>query len=97
MPCPHGNNAETFRFWEALEHGCIPLYVTKPNDLFAEYISKHLPIVLLDSWDSAQQFMATLLKKPEMLNDYRTKLLTAWVVWKKELATSGEMNRLNTV
>jgi len=85
MPCPHGNNVETFRLWEALEHGCIPIYVAKQNDLFAEYISKNLPIIILDSWVSAQQFMITLLKKPEMLAEYRMKLLTAWVKWKQNL------------
>jgi GR25 family glycosyltransferase involved in LPS biosynthesis len=97
MPCPHGNNVETFRLWEALEHGCIPLYIVKSKDLFAEYVSKHLPLVVLDSWDSAANFVMTLLEKPEMLNDYRTKLLTAWAVWKKELTTVCEMNRLNAV
>lgn len=96
MPCPHGNNVETFRFWEALEHGCIPLYVVKSKDIFAEFISKHLPIVLLDSWESAVSFVITLLEKPEMMNEYRNKLLTAWSSWKKELITVGEMNNLNT-
>ena len=53
-PCPAGNSIETFRFYEALEFGCIPVIVVDPNDeeellSFAmwengigEYSSQHL-------------------------------------------------------
>ena len=92
MLCPGGNNPETFRFYEALEHGCIPLYVREPNDEgFFQMISSNLPMIALNTWEEARGFMITLLQKQEMLADYRLKLLTAWVVWKKKLEDTKKL------
>ena len=88
MPCPPGNNNETFRFYEALEHGVIPLYVSSDNDIHFEFLSKHLPLLRLDSWEKCVQVMINFLQKQDILNDYRTKLLKAWDDWKLKLATS---------
>jgi len=92
MLCPGGNNPETFRFYEALEHGCIPIYVREPNDEgFFQMISSNLPILSLNTWEEARGFMITLLQKQEMLADYRLKLLTAWIVWKKKLEDTKKL------
>ncbi|NDD27440.1 MAG: hypothetical protein EB084_04155 [Proteobacteria bacterium] len=44
--CPQGNGMDTFRVWEALFLGTIPIVKTSPLDaLYAEY-----PVVIVDDW-----------------------------------------------
>jgi hypothetical protein len=47
---PYGNNPETFRFWEALEHGAIPIMVriSDARHDFAGYSG--IPFIALSSW-----------------------------------------------
>jgi len=89
IPCLRGQNPETFRFWEALEHGCIPIYVrTHGDDIYFNYISSKLPIVSLPTIDHALQFMESLLKNQPTLVQYRATLLGKWMEWKAELSAS---------
>jgi len=87
MPCPPGQSVETFRFYEALDHGCIPLYVRegKDDDLHFKFLGTHLPLVVIDSWADVGKVVAVFLQKPELLVEYRSKLLVAWSNWKDEL------------
>jgi len=86
MPCPSGQNVETFRFYEALEHGVIPIYVrSSEEELHFKFLAKNLPLVVLDSWDNVKQVIGVFLQKPELLQEYRSKLLSAWNDWKVEL------------
>jgi GR25 family glycosyltransferase involved in LPS biosynthesis len=86
MPCPPGQSVETFRFYESLEHGCIPLYVRDgENDLHFKFLGSHLPLVVIDSWTDVPKVVAVFLQKPELIKEYRSKLLTAWSIWKNEL------------
>lgn len=82
VPCPGGINAETFRIYEALEAGCIPLILhTEKNDAWFRWISNHLPLLDISSWKDAERNMLQLLSKPETLEIYRTQLLEKWVAW----------------
>jgi GR25 family glycosyltransferase involved in LPS biosynthesis len=86
VPCPDGVNAETFRFYEALECGCVPLVVrTAQNGLWLEWVSKHIPILQLGSWVEAAAFMQVLLADKPKLEAYRENLLRAWMVWREQL------------
>jgi len=86
MPCPVGNNPETFRIYEALEHGCIPIYVReRGDDLFIKMLTSNLPIAIMDSWEASGKFMVDNFQNTSMLVDYRIKLLEAWSVWKKKI------------
>ena len=86
MPCPGGQNPETFRFWEALEFGCIPIYVRCPNDgAFYAFISKKLPIISFTTWEQAAGFIQSLLKNTSSLVQYRKTILEKWYIWKEEL------------
>jgi GR25 family glycosyltransferase involved in LPS biosynthesis len=86
MPCPGGQNPETFRFWEALEFGCIPIYVRCPNDQqFYGFISKKLPIISFNTWQQAAGFMQSLLQNGASLVQYRKTMLEKWAAWKAEL------------
>lgn len=86
MPCPPGQSVETFRFYEALEHGCVPLYVRNgEDDLHFRFLGSHLPLVVIDSWADIAKVVAVFLQKPELIVEYRSKLLTAWSIWKGDL------------
>ena len=54
VPCPAGwSNLETFRVYEALEAGCIPIVEKRPGfDYFTELLGPH-PIPTIFSWDEA--------------------------------------------
>jgi len=86
VPCPVGINAETFRFYEALEAGCIPLVLrTSQNEVWFEWVSKYIPLVSITSWTEATQIMNSLLSRPEALEIYRKKVLNGWVAWTTDL------------
>jgi len=86
VPCPDGVNPETFRFYEALECGCIPLLVTsQANADWVSWVSRRLSIIPLKSWEDAAKFVTHLLQNREMLEVYRTKVLSSWIEWRKEL------------
>jgi hypothetical protein len=86
VPCPDGVNPETFRFYEALECGCIPLIVTtETNATWVDYITEHIQVLPLKSWEDAAKFVTHLQQNVEMLEVYRTKVLSSWIEWRKEL------------
>jgi GR25 family glycosyltransferase involved in LPS biosynthesis len=86
VPCPDGMNPDTFRVYEALEAGCIPLIVhTEANDVWFRWISNYIPLLDIKSWDNAVRNMIQLLSKPEMLEIYRTQILKGWIAWSAKL------------
>jgi hypothetical protein len=49
-PTPYGNNPETFRFWEALERGAIPV-MSRILDARSDFVTvTGIPVLYLDSW-----------------------------------------------
>jgi hypothetical protein len=86
VPCPDGINGETFRFYEALECGCVPLVVTTPkNEAWLKWIQDNVLVLPFASWDVAAAFVLAAKKDPARLEAYRTKLLISWHVWKHAL------------
>ena len=91
VPCPDGVNPETFRFYEALQAGCIPLVVkTKRNEAWFTWVSKHIPLITNSSWEDTIRIMISLLTKPETLEIYRGQVLKAWATWKELLREQAE-------
>lgn len=79
-PCPAGNNAETFRIYEALECGAIPLIIGE--------FGGPLPLIRLASWAEAGDCIMHLMANPDKLELYRDKLLGAWATMKGDLQKS---------
>ena len=58
VPCPIGNGIDTFRVWEALYMGCVPIMTTHINEQhikvkqYEELFYHQLPIYFIDSWDA---------------------------------------------
>jgi hypothetical protein len=86
--CPRGNNVETFRFYEALEHGAIPIYVRYDgDDAYFSFLQANLPIISFPSWGHALAAAIGLLKNQETLFEYRKHILTRWLEWKQAIQT----------
>lgn len=85
--CPSGHNGETFRFYEAIECGAIPLIVGEPkNEPFLAFIKNRIPVIPIKSWEDAKEFMLELRKTPELMDGYRQHILDGWAKWKVALA-----------
>ncbi len=83
-----GNNWETFRLYECLEHGVIPIIIrdTEDKDLhFWNWINKNLCLIELKSVDNAKQAIQYFLKNPDIAEKYRSGLITKWGEWKNEI------------
>jgi hypothetical protein len=86
--CPilRGNNIETFRLYEVLEIGTIPIYVrTEGDTAFWNILSSKLQLYELDSWDKAVEFIKVFLNNPDVAETYRLSLLERWNNWKQEI------------
>ena len=86
--CPilRGNNVETFRLYEALETGSIPVYIRQPgDDLFWKMISTNLQIDEIHTWNGGLLFINHLLENPIKAELYRKKLYNNWLQWKQNI------------
>jgi GR25 family glycosyltransferase involved in LPS biosynthesis/cephalosporin hydroxylase len=79
VACPAGNNAETYRFYEALEAGAVPVIVKEGDcEQFLQLVGRYLPLMACDNWEHAAQLIFTLMKNVELYEQYRNSLLAAW-------------------
>ena len=84
--CPAGNNVETFRVYEALEAGAVPILVNEEGaEPYLEYLNKHLPLLVGQNWTHAAQLVHVFKDKPDIYEDYRSHLLTAWETFKADI------------
>ena len=86
VPCPEGNNVETYRLYEALECGCIPVFTKLP----AVLEDSGIPFLKTESWEQVADLMKTLLKNPAELNTYSKDIMNAWLQYKNKLKLSIE-------
>lgn len=87
IPSPIGfSNLDSFRLYEALECGSIPIVEKKPYDYFGDYFGDH-PFLTVDSWDEAPAMMNELLSDPEQLEQRRLKCYQWWLDYKAQIHT----------
>jgi GR25 family glycosyltransferase involved in LPS biosynthesis len=82
--CPvlRGNNVETFRLYECLEAGTIPLYVRQDGDEeFWKFIS-NIGLRELTDWEKAKDIMIECIENEEEAERYRKYILEKWSTWK---------------
>jgi len=87
VPCPSGENYETYRIYEALEAGAMPVLVRDSKE-FTDFITSFLPLKVFDSWDDAALITFSMSNNKTKLNDYRTNVLNAWVKYKKQITSN---------
>ena len=79
VPCPSGNNAETFRVYEALEAGAVPVLVKEAGmEGYLSYLGRWLPLLVANDWQHAAGIIHTLRMKPEVYEQYRMQVLHGW-------------------
>jgi hypothetical protein len=80
VPTPRGNNPETFRLYEALEYGRIPLYVRSDgDDDYWNWLKSWLtPLLEIPTWEMAKVVMIKLMENPEHVEQYASLLHSKW-------------------
>jgi hypothetical protein len=96
VPCFRGSAAlESFRIYEALEHGAIPIYVPaeshKCADELKEMYGKH-PFLGFASWEQAAAILPKLVAQPDVMEKHRRSLQEWWAQKKAEIS-----NKLKTI
>ena len=86
IPCPRGQNVETYRFYEALDCGCIPLFINTPdNEAWLNLFEGKMPFLKLDSWMHAAALMQHFETNKEQMENYRRSILISWANYKMGL------------
>ena len=91
VPCPMGNvMLETWRAYEALEAGCIPLLERRATlDYYRNLLGDH-PIPTFSSWREARRFVSRELQNPRDLDRRQGELLEWWRgakdAWRRRMA-----------
>ena len=81
IACPRGNNIETFRLYEALESGCIPVFTEIPVILH----DSGIPFLRTETWLEVASLMKHLINNPEQLHHYQVSLVSGWMHYKERL------------
>jgi hypothetical protein len=86
-PCPAGwSNLETFRVYEALEAGCIPIVENRPGfDYFTRLLGPH-PMPTVATWGDAATLVKRL-KAEDGLEPLRQTCAAWWAQYKHALTT----------
>jgi hypothetical protein len=91
VPCMRGSTAlESYRLYEALEHGAIPIYVptesSKCSDEYSEIYGKH-PFLGFPSWSEAASYLPKLCEQTEIMEKHRQQLMSWWSTKKQDTMT----------
>ena len=88
VPCPRGQNVETYRFYEALECGCIPLFIDTPETTeWLKLFNNEIPFLKIPNWEYAARLLQFFQENSEQMEQCRTMILVAWAKYKSELKT----------
>lgn len=85
-PCPMGNVIlETWRFYESLELGCIPLAECRRSlDYFRNLLGPH-PIPTFRTWQDARRYAETLFADKRQLLAKQEEISSWWGLYKEEV------------
>jgi hypothetical protein len=78
VPCFRGSSSlESYRLYEAIEQGAIPIYVPDGVDHYAEVLGNH-PILSFPSWEKAAELLPMLAQNSSVMDEHRRILNTWW-------------------
>jgi hypothetical protein len=82
-PCPRGNTSvDTFRLYEALEVGAIP--IVEKSDYWSNLLGEH-PLIETASWNNISKDINLLLGNSEWIVEHSKKVQSWWNEYKKQL------------
>jgi NADH:ubiquinone oxidoreductase subunit len=83
-PCPMGNAMlETWRFYEALEAGCIPIIEARPWMHYHKRLLGPHPIPTIYRWSQATSLVIALSADPAQLKVLQQRIASWWVQYKQ--------------
>jgi hypothetical protein len=90
-PCAMGNvHLESFRVYEALEMGAIPVVERRPwLDYFRELLGDH-PLPTVRSWSQAPALVERLRSDPRALDTRQAEIVDWWTGHKRVLASAAQ-------
>ena len=97
--CPEGDrHFDTFRLYESLQVGCIPLVVER-NGQAIRLLGSDFPIPIFENWKIASKFVEKNLKYNQTLNALQTECKEWWLATKVGLSESlkKELKRENSI
>ena len=84
IPCPKGQNYETYRLYEALESGCIPICIGDINnehECYNKLIGDNAVLISQD-WTSVKSMIQQICNNHEALNQIQENLSNYWTTHK---------------
>jgi hypothetical protein len=87
---PRGTTADTFRFWEALRYGAVPIVDAPPRHPF---FYDGAPVVRVSRWRDLGEVIPPLLKDPDRLRALHERSLDWWRTRGSPEAVGGYMAR----
>ena len=86
IPCPRGQNVETYRLYEALDCGCIPLFVDSPEvNQWLQVFNSEIPFLKLPSWEYTAGLLQHFQQNVDQMEKYRASILISWAKYKMGL------------
>ena len=86
IPCAMGQRvSETFRVFEALEHGCIPLVERRGRFRYYDELMPGHPMPTFSSWRQAASFAGALAADPARLDRLQAAHVAWWGDYKSRL------------
>jgi GR25 family glycosyltransferase involved in LPS biosynthesis len=84
IPCPMGQNYETYRLYEALEAGCIPICIGDTNNQHECYnkLIGDNAILISQDWTSVKSMIQQICNNPDALNQIQDNLTKYWTTHK---------------
>ncbi len=93
VPCLQGAKAlESFRFYEAMEHGAIPVYVpAESHNCTDEMRAEHgadVPFIAIPAWSEASNILPRLAANPAVMEEHRQRVAAWWFAKKAAVRQS---------
>jgi GR25 family glycosyltransferase involved in LPS biosynthesis len=87
--CPilKGNHMETFRLYEALEAGTLPLFGPTISSSYLEWIKKYVDVSAIYDWTSIESMSISIERKEQA----RVEIMRQWKIWKENIQKSCQM------
>ena len=84
LPIPHGYyHPETYRLYEALESGCIPI-IENPHKFFDKFFPNN-PLLKIELWKESPILINSYLEDKVKIHELSSKIIDWWDEYKKNL------------
>jgi hypothetical protein len=79
------SNCDTFRFWEAIEFGSIPIFANTNKFYFHNLLGADLPFPVFSDWETASAWLKSMLSLPGLIENIQSEMIAWWENYKNHL------------